>query len=374
MPMMSSAALTRTNTSPKEPNTLPPAEKLLSYQKSDGNIEKMELQLPADDDEDDDDEEDDEDVVDNGGNVVVVNEANGATYYNDELPPISLSSVDADEPQLQCPSPEEPTPTTDLLEPLNVSQFDLPQNTDVQVRPESTQLTSAVDNNATVEEEAQEEEEDEVLCKEEPESYDYEDNDVRFVEYNPAEEILPDNGCEDNGCEDDGYEDDSCEDVGLAEALEIRQRKFNCTKCERKFNSRNALKYHLRTHTGLRPHQCDTCDKSFYALNALKAHKRTHTGDKPYKCEYCQRDFRQWGDLKYHVVSKHTDDKNHQCEYCGKAFSRKYSLVLHRRIHTSERNFKCEFCSKAFRASTYLQDHRKIHTGNAAKSYFTLAK
>ena len=66
MPMMSSAALTRTNTSPKEPNTLPPAEKLLSYQKSDGKIEKMELQLPADDDEDDDEErvvsKDDEEI------------------------------------------------------------------------------------------------------------------------------------------------------------------------------------------------------------------------------------------------------------------------------------------------------------------------
>uniref|UniRef100_A0A0A1X402 Zinc finger protein 501 n=1 Tax=Zeugodacus cucurbitae TaxID=28588 RepID=A0A0A1X402_ZEUCU len=319
MPMMSSAALTRANQTSKEPNALPPAEKLLSYQKSDGRIQKMELQLPPDVDDDDDD------VVD-GGNDVVAEAANRATYYNDTLPPIHLPSVDADEQQLQCQSPDEPTTPTDLLEPLHVSQFDIPENANAQVRLENTQLTTVINSNA-VEEDEEEEEAENVFCKEEPDTYDYEESEVRFVNY------------------------------------KSNQKKFNCTKCDRKFNSRNALKYHLRTHTGMRPHQCETCDKSFYALSALKAHTRTHTGDKPFKCEYCQRDFRQWGDLKYHVVSKHTEDKSHQCEYCGKAFSRKYSLVLHRRIHTSERNFKCEFCNKTFRASTYLQDHRKIHTG-----------
>lgn len=62
-------------------------------------------------------------------------------------------------------------------------------------------------------------------------------------------------------------------------------------------------------------------------------------------------------------MSLHTDAKQHQCEFCGKEFSRRYSLVLHRRIHTGERNYKCEFCDKTFRASSYLQDHRRIHTG-----------
>ncbi|XP_075153560.1 uncharacterized protein LOC142227106 [Haematobia irritans] len=156
--------------------------------------------------------------------------------------------------------------------------------------------------------------------------------------------------------EDDGDGETSLDGNG-------KRKRYLCNKCQRVFNSCNALKYHMRTHLGLRPHQCEICDKSFFAVGALKAHMRTHTGDKPFECEICKRKFRQWGDLKYHTVSIHSSEKNHQCEFCGKSFSRKYSLVVHLRIHTRELNYKCEFCTKTFRASTYLQNHRKIHTG-----------
>ncbi|XP_063237025.1 zinc finger protein 37-like [Bacillus rossius redtenbacheri] len=139
--------------------------------------------------------------------------------------------------------------------------------------------------------------------------------------------------------------------------------RLKCTQCDRTFNHRNSLVYHLRSHSGERPHQCEVCGKSFFAASALKVHMRLHSGDKPYKCEFCGRHFRQWGDLKYHCISIHSEEKNYQCEYCGKDFARKYSLIVHRRIHTGEKNYKCEFCNKTFRASSYLQNHRRIHTG-----------
>lgn len=139
--------------------------------------------------------------------------------------------------------------------------------------------------------------------------------------------------------------------------------ELSCTDCDRVFAHRNSLIYHMRSHTGDRPHQCEHCGKSFFAASALKVHMRLHSGDKPYKCEHCGRNFRQWGDLKYHTISLHSDQKQYQCEYCGKDFARKYSLIVHRRIHTGERNYKCEFCGKSFRASSYLQNHRRIHTG-----------
>nr|CAD7264000.1 unnamed protein product [Timema shepardi] len=138
---------------------------------------------------------------------------------------------------------------------------------------------------------------------------------------------------------------------------------LTCPQCGRVFNHRNSLVYHLRSHSGERPHQCEVCGKSFFAASALKVHMRLHSGDKPYKCESCGRHFRQWGDLKYHRISIHTAQRNYQCEYCGKDFARKYSLIVHRRIHTGEKNYCCEYCNKSFRASSYLQNHRRIHTG-----------
>ncbi|KAF5283230.1 hypothetical protein FQA39_LY17377 [Lamprigera yunnana] len=139
--------------------------------------------------------------------------------------------------------------------------------------------------------------------------------------------------------------------------------ELSCTDCDKVFAHRNSLIYHMKSHTGDRPHQCEQCGKSFFAGSALKVHMRLHSGAKPYKCEECGRNFRQWGDLKYHTISLHSDQKQYQCEYCGKDFARKYSLIVHRRIHTGERNYKCEFCGKCFRASSYLQNHRRIHTG-----------
>lgn len=140
-------------------------------------------------------------------------------------------------------------------------------------------------------------------------------------------------------------------------------RRLACNQCDRVFNHRNSLVYHLRSHSGERPHQCEECGKSFFATSALKVHMRLHSGDKPYKCEFCGRNFRQWGDLKYHCTSRHSEEKQYQCEYCGKDFARKYSLIVHRRIHTGEKDYVCEFCQKKFRASSYLQNHRRIHTG-----------
>ncbi|KAK0159659.1 hypothetical protein PV327_010752 [Microctonus hyperodae] len=139
--------------------------------------------------------------------------------------------------------------------------------------------------------------------------------------------------------------------------------EMTCPQCDRSFHHKNSLVYHMRSHSGERPHQCEVCGKSFFAASALKVHKRLHSGDKPYKCEDCGRHFRQWGDLKYHSMSIHSEQRQFQCEYCGKDFARKYSLIVHRRIHTGEKNYRCEYCNKTFRASSYLQNHRRIHTG-----------
>jgi len=59
------------------------------------------------------------------------------------------------------------------------------------------------------------------------------------------------------------------------ETLSKTRRKHFCDKCNRDFNSYNALKYHQYTHNQQRSHKCDSCERSFYTQSALKAHERT---------------------------------------------------------------------------------------------------
>ncbi|OXA59396.1 hypothetical protein Fcan01_06360 [Folsomia candida] len=62
-----------------------------------------------------------------------------------------------------------------------------------------------------------------------------------------------------------------------------KQEVLKCAVCDRIFNHRNSMVYHMRSHTGERPHQCEQCGKSFFATSALKVHMRLHSGEKPYK-------------------------------------------------------------------------------------------
>jgi len=52
-------------------------------------------------------------------------------------------------------------------------------------------------------------------------------------------------------------------------------RRLACPQCGRVFNYRNSLVYHLRSHSGERPHQCEECGKSFFATGALKVSQST---------------------------------------------------------------------------------------------------
>lgn len=54
--------------------------------------------------------------------------------------------------------------------------------------------------------------------------------------------------------------------------------KFHCTLCDKAFAHKNSLLYHMRGHTGNRPHQCEHCGKSFFSSSALKIHLRMHSG------------------------------------------------------------------------------------------------
>ena len=49
-----------------------------------------------------------------------------------------------------------------------------------------------------------------------------------------------------------------------------------CRICSRVFASPSALRLHLRTHTGQRPHVCQICQRAFAQKGTLRSHMLTH--------------------------------------------------------------------------------------------------
>ncbi|XP_034031291.1 zinc finger protein 407 isoform X2 [Thalassophryne amazonica] len=115
-----------------------------------------------------------------------------------------------------------------------------------------------------------------------------------------------------------------------------KERKFECTVCERSFSEKWALNNHMKLHSGVKPYKCawPSCHYTFLNLSAMKDHYRTHTGEKSYLCDLC-----------------------------GFAGGTKHALTKHRRQHTGERPFKCKLCNFASTTQSHLSRHNRVHTG-----------
>jgi DNA-directed RNA polymerase subunit RPC12/RpoP len=142
-------------------------------------------------------------------------------------------------------------------------------------------------------------------------------------------------------------------------------KKFPCDLCGRMFATRRNVEEHRRIHTNERPYVCDLCGKSFKQKASLFIHKRSHKNDFPFKCSYCNQGFRTKQNLELHIT-RHTGEKPYKCDICNRYFRIKYELKRHKLIHSDEKPWVCNLCGLSFRQKRYLRNHTKsIHTSVA---------
>lgn len=111
-------------------------------------------------------------------------------------------------------------------------------------------------------------------------------------------------------------------------AMHTKKPELECTICGRQFMRKHALIEHFSTH--LTSFQCKFCPKILSTKQILKTHLKTHTGIRPFACEF---------------------------EFCTKTFLKRGDMVRHMRVHTGERPFKCNLCDKSFTRNHMLTEH-----------------
>ncbi|XP_052562399.1 zinc finger protein 93-like [Culex pipiens pallens] len=187
----------------------------------------------------------------------------------------------------------------------------------------------------------------------------------------------------------------------VKEELKLNKEKaqFECKICDKKFQKKISLKFHLLIHTGELPHKCSQCDASFRLSTELSKHVMgVHEGKTPYDCkecnvplatktEYyrhrrmahttkiykydsflyrclvCEATGKNVGELRKHIQAFH--DENYPYLKCPECPQLQLTSTTHVRVHgydkhpgsgTGER-FVCDKCGKDFARKTALKKH-----------------
>ena len=181
-----------------------------------------------------------------------------------------------------------------------------------------------------------------------------------------------------------GMEDNQCpcgklvlnrDDLNSHISAELRPNHWNCSKCDKIYESRGVLYKHFRDkHQGLFQYKCQPCDYGYddracFAYHMYKKHGGVEI-EGILKCPNagCRYVAPQKCILVTHLETCGEDKQNkkHICDQCEKGYrSRKY-LKLHKAAdHLEEgadvRQFPCDYpgCEKIYKSPDALRNHKK---------------
>ena len=84
------------------------------------------------------------------------------------------------------------------------------------------------------------------------------------------------------------------------------RRRVTCPTCKKQLaGAGDALRRHMRIHTGERPHTCATCGRGFSQASSLHTHEFVHSGKPQFACPICLNAFRFFANVRRHISRKH---------------------------------------------------------------------
>ena len=162
-----------------------------------------------------------------------------------------------------------------------------------------------------------------------------------------------------------------CRESSMEKTNLKTKKKYWCTHCGKEFTSWTGLNLHSQHHTGQYKHFCYICRKGFVHINAYEQHMRVHMGDN-FACQYCEKRFISKQRLKYHQ-SVHTGVYRFKCDVCNKGYNDRRQFLMHKEIHkqwAGSRGLSLQLRTDVEKFGNKHQDnHRKPNRRNSPNDF-----
>lgn len=133
-------------------------------------------------------------------------------------------------------------------------------------------------------------------------------------------------------------EEDDCEDTG----------KYQCSKCQRVFDSETKMRRHIFIQHDPGEMECFHCFAKYDSMLHFERHIATHFCRNEYLCDFCPTMFNRVSGLLDHLAKHKNERQRFTCPECGKILANRLSFTTHQRTHTGEKPHACRFCDRTF--------------------------
>jgi KRAB domain-containing zinc finger protein len=158
----------------------------------------------------------------------------------------------------------------------------------------------------------------------------------------------------------------------LSQCTETVQALHNsphqCTVCDRRFVTKSDLAAHIANNP--EAHECAVCGRRIENAFYLRVHQLVHRdrggqpvqkrAREPRPCPICFRVMTSASSLHEHIRSVHSPTKKFVCHVCAKQCAQRSQLTRHMLTHGGERRYECGKCGRRFLTHDLMNRHMRV--------------